>query len=82
MLVVVVGGPTTTVSVGCALALSVTGAILDGLVSIAFAASAIGMVTVTDPKSVQATFDVSIDVTICWFLDIGFDVAFQYMQSI
>ena len=75
-------GPMTTVSIGCGLTLSVTGQILSGLVGITFSASATGLVTVTDPKSVQATFDVSVDVQLCWFLDISFDVAFQYTQSI
>jgi hypothetical protein len=74
--------PTTSVTIGCALTLSVTGSILSGLVAITFAASATGLVTVTTPKSVQATFDVSVDVAICWFLDISFDVAFQYTQSL
>jgi hypothetical protein len=75
-------GPMTTVSIGCGLVLSVSGQILSGLVGITFTASATGLVTVTDPKSVQATFDVSVDVQLCWFLDISFDVAFQYTQSI
>ncbi|HEY6922925.1 MAG TPA: hypothetical protein VI653_05620, partial [Steroidobacteraceae bacterium] len=70
-------GPATTVTIGCGLALSVSGQILSGLVGITFAAAANGLVTVTDPKSVQATFDVSVDVVLCWFLDITFDVAFQ-----
>ncbi len=75
-------GPMTTVTVGVALTISVTGQILSGLVSITFSASATGLVTVTDPKSVQAVFDVSVDVQICWVLDISFDVAFQYTESI
>jgi hypothetical protein len=31
---------------------------------------------------VQAVFDVSVDVQICWVLDISFDVSFQYTESI
>lgn len=74
--------PSTSVAVGCGLAMSVSGSLLSGLLAISFGANANGLVTVTDPKSVQATFDVSVDVTVCWFLSVGFDESFQYTQSI
>jgi len=75
-------GASTSVAIGCGLTISVTGSILNGLLALTFSATATGLVAVTNPKSVQATFDVSVDITICWFLDIAFDLTFQYTQSI
>jgi hypothetical protein len=74
--------PSTSVTIGCGIGLSVSGSILDGLVALSFGANANGLVTVTSPRSVQGNFDVSIDITICWFLVIGFDMSWQYTQSV
>ena len=83
-LILVIGtGPMTTVTVGCALTITVTGQIgPKGLLTISFSASATGLVTVTVPRSAQVVFDVSVDVQICWVLDISFDVSFSFTESI
>jgi hypothetical protein len=70
------------IGVGCQLTISVSGQLLSGLLGITFTAEAGGVVTVTSPQSVQANFDVSIDITVCWFLDVSFDESFQYTQSL
>ena len=31
---------------------------------------------------VTATFDIAVDVTICWFIDINFDVSAQYTKAL
>jgi hypothetical protein len=75
-------GASTTITVGVALIISASGMILSGLIGITFTAEAAGNVTVTVPRSVQATFDVSVDVTLCWFLDVSFDESVQYTKSL
>jgi hypothetical protein len=71
-----------SIGVGCQLTITVSGQLLSGLVGISFTAQAAGIVTVTSPQSVQATFGVSIDITLCWFLNIDFSETFQYSQSL
>ncbi|MGA8383361.1 MAG: hypothetical protein WB710_19735 [Stellaceae bacterium] len=80
-LVVVLSG-STSVSVGVGLILSGSGQILDGLVGISFTAEADGLITVTTPRAVQATFDIQVDVSLCWFLDVNFDVQTQYTKTL
>jgi len=68
--------------VGCILTISASGQILSGLVGITFTASASGLVTVTAPRSVQVTFAVSVDVQVCWFLDVSFSESFQFTHAL
>ena len=81
MLVVTIAA-SDSVAVGCALTISASGQILSGLVSITFTAEADGLVTVTSPQSVQVTFAVSVDVQVCWFLDVSFSESFQYTHAL
>ena len=71
----------TTVSVGVGLIMSASGKIADGLFGIQFTAEADGMI-IFSPHAVQAVFDIQVDVTIAWFLDINFDVQTQYTQAL
>jgi hypothetical protein len=75
------GGP-ASVTVGVGLILSGSGQILSGLVGISFTAEADGLITVTAPRSVTASFDISVDVSLCWFLDVSFDVQTQYKHAL
>lgn len=80
------GGP-TSVTVGVGLILSGSAQIpssgsLSGLASITFTAEADGLITVTTPRTVTATFDISVDVSLCWFLDVSFDVQTQYKHAL
>ena len=81
MLVITLGS-SPAIGVGCQLTITVSGQLLSGLVGISFTAQAGALVTVTSPQSVQATFTVSIDITLCWFLNIDFSESFQYTQSL
>ena len=69
------------VSVGCALTLSANGQILSGLIGVTFTAEADGL-KVTSPQSVQATFSVSLDVQICWCVNVDFSESWQYTQAL
>jgi hypothetical protein len=73
---------TNTIEIGAMLILSANGKILSGLVGITFTAEAGGAVTVTNPQSVQATFTASVDVQVCWCLDVSFDISQQYTQQL
>lgn len=79
---VVTFSTSTAVAIGAILAISGSGKILGGLVGLAFTATATGLLTLTSPQSVTATFDISVDITLCWFLDISFDVSAQYTKAI
>jgi hypothetical protein len=81
-MLVITLGPSPAIGVGCQLTIGVSGQLLSGLLGISFTAQATGVVTVTSPQSVQATFGVSIDITLCWFLDISFSETFQYTESL
>jgi len=81
MLVVTISA-SDSVAVGCILTISASGQILSGLVGITFTASASGLVTVTAPRSVQVTFAVSVDVQVCWFLDVSFSESFQFTHAL
>jgi hypothetical protein len=81
-LAVTTGGGSTAVTIGAILVLSANGKILGGLVGITFTAEAAGAVTVTHPQSVSATFDISIDVQLCWCLDVSFSESVQYTKSL
>jgi hypothetical protein len=88
MLVVTIGA-SDSVGIGCALTISATASIpdtgnqkVDGLFKISFTAEASAVVTVSTPQSVQATFSVSVDVTVCWFLSVSFSESFQFTQAL
>jgi hypothetical protein len=81
-LAVSTGGGATSVTIGAILVLAANGKILGGLVGITFTAEASGAITVTVPRSVSATFDISVDVQLCWFLDVSFSESVQYTQSL
>lgn len=80
-IVVTVSGP-GSVTLGLALIISASGKILGGLVGIIFTAEAGGAFTLTNPQSFQATFDVSIDVQLCWVLSISFDASIQFSHQL
>lgn len=71
-----------SITVGAALILSANGTVLQGLVAITFTAEAAGAVTVTNPQSVQATFLVSVDVQLSWFLDVSFTFSEQFSHQL
>jgi hypothetical protein len=81
MLVVTIS-TSDSVAVGCALTIHANGQILSGLVGITFTAEASGLVTVTSPQSVQATFSFSVDVQVCWVLNVSFGESFQFTQAL
>ncbi|HTV91509.1 MAG TPA: hypothetical protein VMG98_02205 [Verrucomicrobiae bacterium] len=81
MLVVTISA-SDSIAIGVILTLSATGQILGGLVGITFTATASGIITVTSPQSVTASFSISVDVSLCWFLDIDFTVSAQYTQAL
>jgi hypothetical protein len=81
-LAVTTGGGSTAVTIGCILVLSANGKLLGGLVGVTFTAEAAAAVTVTHPQSVSATFSISIDVQLCWFLDVSFSESVQYTKSL
>jgi hypothetical protein len=80
--IVVTTSGSTSVTLGLALILSANATILGGLVGITFTAEAGGAITLTSPQSFQATFDVSIDVQLCWVLSISFDASIQLSHQI
>ena len=82
---VVVTSPPSSIGVGVGLILSASGQILGGVVGITFTAEADGLLIFQiTPKEtlVQATFDIQVDVSLCWFLDITFEVQTQYTKQI
>ncbi len=80
-LVIVVTG-STSVSMGVALIFTAKGMVLGGLIGITFTAEADGMITVTSPQAVQATFSVSVDICVCWFINIPFSTSVQYTKQL
>jgi hypothetical protein len=82
---VVVTTPPTSIGVGVGLIMQASGQILSGLVGITFTAEADGLfIFQNNPThtSVQATFDAQVDVSLCWFLNITFEVQTQYTKQI
>lgn len=82
---VVVTSPPPSIGVGVGLILSASGQILGGVVGITFTAEADGLLIFQlGPKEtlVQATFDIQVDVSLCWFLDVTFEVQTQYTKQI
>jgi hypothetical protein len=75
------GGP-TSVTIGVGLILSASGQILGGLIGITFTAEADGLITLTTPRTIQATFDIAVDVSLCWCVDVSFDVSTQYTHAL
>lgn len=85
IMLVVVTTPPTSIGVGVGLILTASGQILSGLIGISFTAEADGLLIFQhNPKhtSVQATFNAQVDVSVCWFLDITFEVQTQYTKQI
>lgn len=82
MLVVVTSNP-SSVGLGVALIMSATGQVLGGLIGISFTAEADGLVIfqgTPSQTSVQATFDIQVDVSVCWFINFNLDVQQQYTK--
>ena len=79
---------TDTITIGVALTMTVSADIASGLFAISFSASAAGNIIDSDPLSLtlrfslQASFSVSVDVTVCWLVDVSFSESFQYTQSL
>lgn len=78
---VIVTTPPSSVGIGVGLILQASGQILSGLVGITFTAEADGLY-ITSPKEIQATFDIQVDVSICWFLDVTFEAQTQYTKTL
>jgi hypothetical protein len=72
----------TGITVSLTLTLSVSGSILQGLLGVTFTVEAGAALTLTSPQSFQATFGASIDVQICWCLDISFSISFQLSHQL
>ncbi len=79
-LIVVTSTP-GSVGIGVGLIMQASGQILSGLVGISFTAEADGLY-IDSPKEIQATFDIQVDVSICWFLDVDFEVQTQYTKTL
>jgi hypothetical protein len=79
---VITESSSTSVSLGLMLIISASAKILDGCVGVTFTAEAGGAFTLTSPQSFQATFDVSIDVQVCWVLDISFEASIQLKHQL
>jgi hypothetical protein len=84
---------TDSITIGVILTLSVSASVpasgnAKGLLRITFSAAASGNIIVTDPSlthlqlSLQATFSISIDVSVCWFIDVDFSNTIQYTQAL
>jgi hypothetical protein len=79
---------TDSVALGLILTLSASASIpatgsAKGLFAISFSAEASGTIIDNNQKfSLQATFGVSVDVSVCWFIDISFSETIQYSQSL
>ena len=70
---VIVTTPPTSIGIGVGLILSASGQVLSGLIGISFTAEADGLVIFQKNPTetlVQATFDIQVDVSVCWFLDV------------
>lgn len=80
-MLVVVTSPSSSIGVGIALILDAKGQILSGLVGITFTAEADGLY-INNPKEIQATFKVQVDVSLCWCLDVDFQVQSQYTKAL
>ena len=79
--------PTTplAIGIGVALTLAVSGKVLGGLIGIGFTADAIAILFLQPSPCAliaQATFDASVDVTVCWFMNFSMSVTAQYSQTI
>jgi len=72
----------TGVAVSLTLIVSASGSILKGMFGITFTAEAGAALALTSPQSFQASFDVSVDVQICWCLDVSFDIGFQISHQL
>jgi hypothetical protein len=79
---VITESTSTSVTLGLALIISVSAKVLSGLVGISFTAEAGGAFTLTSPQSFQATFSVSVDVQVCWVLDVSFDASIQFSHQL
>jgi hypothetical protein len=84
---------TDSVALGLILTLSVSASIpasgsAKGLFAISFSAEASGSIIDNNPSltdlnlSLQATFGVSVDVSVCWFINISFSETVQYTQAL
>ena len=71
----------SSIGIGVGLILYASGQVLSGLVGISFTAEADGLY-ITSPKEIQATFDIQVDVSICWFLDVTFEAQTQYTKTL
>ncbi len=68
---------------GIAFILSASGKILEGLIGIAFTAEADGVLILTPtPVTAQVTFDIQVDVSVCWFLDVTFEAQTQWTETL
>jgi hypothetical protein len=82
-LVVITTPKPPSIAVGAGLILDAEGKILDGLIKIQFTSEFDGLVIVTPkPISVQAKFDIQVDVSICWCVDVPFEVETQYTKAL
>ena len=80
-MLVVVTSPPSSIGVGIALILDAKGQILSGLVGITFTAEADGLY-IDSPKEIQATFKIQVDVSVCWCLDVDFQMQSQYTKAL
>jgi hypothetical protein len=79
---VITESTSTSVTLGLMLIISASAKIMGGLVGITFTAEAGGAITFTSPQSFQATFSVSLDVQLCWFIDISFSASIQFSHQL
>jgi hypothetical protein len=71
-----------SIGVGSMMALSASGAVLGGLVAVTFTAEAMAIIVVTEPRSLRGTFDVSVDVTVCWFVSVSFSESADFSTAL
>ena len=79
-----VGGVHSPLGLGVGLILDASGKILTGplvFAEIQFTEEVDGLF-IPNPRSVQATFDLEVDVSYGWFLDITFETTAQYTQDL
>jgi hypothetical protein len=81
VMLVVVTSPPGSIGIGISLIMDAKGQILSGLVGITFTAEADGLY-IDSPKEIQATFKVQVDVSVCWCLDVDFEVQTQYTKTL
>jgi hypothetical protein len=80
--IVVTESTSASITLGLMLVISASARILQGLVGITFTSEAGGAFQLTNPQSFQATFDVSVDVQLCWVLDVSFDASIQFSHQL